>query len=262
MSRKLIAASLLLCALNAQAEQLVTLDTRPGVQEKYILIEPEKPVASVILFAGGKGALGLSSFFGSPSIGWGKNNFLVRSRDLFAKAGLMVAVVDAPSDRQSKKGMYVGGYRTSAEQLTDMDKVIADLRKRSDVPVWLVGTSRGTESATYLAIHSKQHPAGLVLTSPMSVSNRKGTAVTEMALNAVKIPTLIVVNQDDACRYTPPSGAQQIARRLTAAPKVEVKRVSGGDTPRSKPCRSKSYHGFFGIEPEVVKTIADFIKTH
>ena len=29
---------------------------------------------------------------------WGDKNFLVRSRDMFAAQGLMVAVVDAPSD--------------------------------------------------------------------------------------------------------------------------------------------------------------------
>ncbi|MCH7957758.1 MAG: hypothetical protein IIB63_09415, partial [Proteobacteria bacterium] len=41
-------------------EQLVTLETRAGVTQKFILITPEKPVAAVILFAGGKGNLNLS----------------------------------------------------------------------------------------------------------------------------------------------------------------------------------------------------------
>ena len=50
-------------------------------------------------FAGGKGTLGLSSAFAMPSINWGSKNFLVRTRNLFAKNGFQVAEVDAPTDR-------------------------------------------------------------------------------------------------------------------------------------------------------------------
>jgi len=252
----------LLGSVTVQAEKLVTLKTRPGVEQKFLLTEPKDPVASVILFAGGKGALGLSSFLGVPTIGWGKGNFLVRTREMFARSGLMVAVVDAPSDRQSKRGMYEGNYRDSAEQVTDIDAVISDLRKRKDVPVWLVGTSRGTESATSVAINSKQHPDGLVLTSSMSVSNATGTEVTVMALDKVKIPVFIVANSEDACRVTPPEGAQEIADWLENAPTVEVKIFSGGTKPKSEPCNAWSYHGFFGIEDQVVAAIVGFIKHH
>lgn len=41
--------------------------------------------------------------------------------------------------------------------------------------VQLIGTSRGTESATHIAINSQQRPDGLVLTSSMSKPNAKGT---------------------------------------------------------------------------------------
>ena len=134
--------------------------------------------------------------------------------------------------------------------------MIAYLREQADVPVWLVGTSRGTESAAHLAIHSTQNPAGLVLTSSMSERNAKGTALPDMALSRVAIPTLIVAHDQDACPKTPPAGAHAIAGLLTAAPAVEVKLFSGGDRPRSKPCQAMSYHGFLGIEDEVVPLAA------
>lgn len=246
----------------AGAAELVKLDTRDGVEQRFILVSPDgPPVASVILFAGGKGALNLSSFFGVPSMTWGKNNFLVRTRDQFAAQGFLVAVVDAPSDRQSKRGM-LGGFRNSAEHVQDIDAVIAYLRTRADVPVWLVGTSRGTESAAHVALNSAQRPDGLVLASSISVSNAKGTAVTEMPLAGVAIPTQVVGHARDGCPKTPPSGAQQIAAMLTGAPAVEVKMFSGGSTPRSKPCKAMSYHGFLGVEDEVVAAIAAFIKAH
>ena len=63
---------------------LVSIRTPRGAKQAFILIRPEKPVASVILFAGGHGALGLRS---ASSMRWGKGNFLVRTRDLFADHG-------------------------------------------------------------------------------------------------------------------------------------------------------------------------------
>ena len=125
-----------------------------------------------------------------------------------------------------------------------------------------MGTSRGTESATNLAINSKQKPDGLVLTSSMSEENNGGSSVTEMYLDQIKIPTLVVANEDDECRHTPPEGADDIAAMLTASKKVEVKMFSGGDDPISKPCRALSYHGFLGIEDDVVSHISDFIKSN
>jgi len=241
------------------AAELVTLQTRPGVEQRFILITPEKPIASVILFAGGKGVLDLSSAHGAPLINWGKNNFLVRTRNMFVKHGFVVAVVDAPSDQQSSRGM-LGGFRDSGEHVQDIDDVINYLRKKTNTPVWLIGTSRGTESVTNVAINSEQNPSGLILTSSMSVQNHKGTAVTEMDLESITIPTLVVAHTDDGCSKTPSEGAEEIAGMLSNAEKVEVKLFSGGDTLASNPCKGTTYHGFLGIEVNVIDYIADFIR--
>jgi len=39
-----------------------------------------------------------------------------------------------------------------------------------------------------------------------------------------------------------------------------VKSFSGGSAPESKPCRAMSYHGFLGLEDEVVNYISNFIE--
>lgn len=259
---KLTFTLFILClSFAAQSNELVTLDTRDGVQQKFILIKPDKPaVASVILFAGGKGALDLGTTFGSPSIGWGENNFLVRSRDKFVDQGLVVAVVDAPSDRQERPWMFFG-FRDSSEHVTDIDHVIAYLKKQNNLPVWLVGTSRGTESAATIAIDSKQKPHGLILTSSMTEENGKGTAVTEMELDKITIPTLIASHEYDGCHVTPPEGAAEIAGMLTNAKKVEVKMFTGGSE-TGKACKGSSYHGFQDIEEDVVTYISNFIKSN
>ena len=252
---------ILLATLSTQAADLITLKTRGDVEQKFILIKPEKPaVASVILFAGGHGMLDLSSGFGSPSIGWGEGNFLIRTRDDFVKQGFIVAVVDAPSDKQEKPGMLFG-FRDSDEHVGDIDHVIAYLKKQANLPVWLIGTSRGTESAATLAIESTQKPDGLVLTSSMSAENDKGTAVNEMALEKITVPTLIVYHENDGCHVTPPEENAGIAEMLTKAKKVELKMFTGGDE-TGKPCKAQSFHGFLDIEEAVVKHIAGFIKSN
>jgi len=241
-------------------EELITLEARTGVEQRFLLIKPENPVATVILFAGGKGALNLRKGMFGASIGWGKNNFLVRTRKDFAKRGFIVATVDAPSDKQGKNGMY-GGYRTSSDHVTDIDKVIIKLREFSNLPIWLVGTSRGTESVAYLGINSKQKPTGIVLTSSMTERNAKGIPVTELPLEDIFIPTLITHHAKDGCRFTKPEGATRIKKKLTAAPVVELKWFKGGRE-QSNPCKAMSYHGYLGIEDEVVDAIAAFIKAN
>ena len=243
----------------SQAAELISLETRPGVTQKFILIKSDKPAANVILFAGGHGNLRLINLLGSPAIGWGKTNFLIRTRKKFHAHGLTVAIVDAPSDNKGKKGM-LGGFRNSREHVADIDKVIAYLRKENDAPVWLVGTSRGTESAARVAISSAEKPDGLILTSSMSMPNKKGTPVTDMELNKIKIPTLIVAHRDDKCKYTPPEGAEEIKNGLSNVQKIEVKYFSGGKIPKSDSCKALSAHGFYGIEDDAVNAIVHFIK--
>lgn len=245
--------------LNAQ--EIVSLETRPGVIQKILLIKPSNPIASVILFPGGSGIIKLRTKPGSSKIKYSSNNFLVRSKNLFAEQGFQVAVVDAPSDKNKYDGMLYG-FRTSKDHVKDIDRIILYLRQQADVPVWLIGTSRGTESTAHIAIHSKQHPDGLILTSSMSVSNHKGKDVTQMGLNKITIPTLVLAHIDDECHVTPPHGAQQIAKRLTNATPVKVKLFNGGDFAQEDPCKALSPHGFIGIEKEVVKYISEFIRAH
>jgi pimeloyl-ACP methyl ester carboxylesterase len=240
-------------------QYFVSLKTRPLVFQRFILIRPRNPVASVILFAGGAGTLGLKESRGVLIINNYQYNFLIRTRSDFAEHRFMVAAVDAPSDRQY--GMH-DGFRNSGKHLEDIEAVISFLKNEANVPVWLVGTSRGTESAAYIATKTKEAINGLVLTSSMTVPNRRGMTVTSMSLGRITVPTLIVSHENDACELTPHYGAKQIARLLKNAPKVEVKYFSGGYAPASGPCDAMSAHGFYGIEKEVVAYIAGFIKAN
>ncbi len=244
----------------AATASLETVTTPRGVRQSFILLKPEKPVASVILLAGGHGALGLKS---ATSMRWGSANFLVRSRELIATRGLQVAVLDAPSDQQD--GMKAT-FRMSAEHAVDIAAVAARLKASLDRPVWLVGTSMGTFSAARGAMGAKAVD-GLVLTSTITrskphwniaTSHRNGVA--SLALEQVRVPTLILAHRQDGCDITPPGDVAKLRGRLVAARKVEVVELDGGDPPQSEPCEAKSAHGFLGIEARAVDAIAAFVK--
>ena len=109
-------------AAQVGAPTLVSIQTPRGATQAFILIKVDNPVASVILFAGGHGALGLKS---ASSMKWGEEGFLVRFRDKFADHNLMVAVVDAPSDQQ--QGMSAI-FRMSGAHAGDIGAVAAYLK--------------------------------------------------------------------------------------------------------------------------------------
>jgi pimeloyl-ACP methyl ester carboxylesterase len=259
---RLIAALTMLCVStmsHAQAPQLVSIKTPRGATQAFILIKPENPTASVILFAGGHGALGLKS---ATAMSWGAQNFLVRSRDKFAAHHLMVAVVDAPSDRP--KGMNAI-FRMERGHAGDIGAVAAHLKQQADVPVWLVGTSMGTFSAASGGINGK-NVDGLVLSSTITrskpdwkIAQSHRDGVASMALAQVTVPTLILSHRDDGCDITPAADSPKLARRLTKAKKVETVILQGGAAPVSEPCEARSQHGFFGIEGQAVDAIAKFI---
>jgi acetyl esterase/lipase len=74
------------------------------------------------------------------------------------------------------------------EHVADLKAVIAWLRANTKAPVWLVGTSRGTQSAAYAAtrLAGPDAPDGIVLSATI-LSDPKGRAVPAMTLDAIRI---------------------------------------------------------------------------
>jgi len=252
-------AALVFLALAAPGEAfeaaVKTLEPRPGVTESVLVVQPETPpVASVILFAGGEGVINLQRS-GNPN--WGRGNFLVRSRGLLAQEGFLVAVLDVPSDHVSGYGRF----RVTKEHAQDVATVIAELRRQAPVPVWLVGTSRGTVSAANAAARLRDGgPDGLVLTSSVTRQSRMVThSVLDVDLAEIRVPTLIVHHRQDGCVVNRFDEAQLLPRRLERAPRTEFLAFDGG-TSSGDPCEGDAHHGFAGIAPDVVKAIAAWIK--
>jgi len=255
-SRALLAA-LFGVAANAFAQstsRIVDVPTRPGITQRILLLEPTQPRAVVILYAGGHGGLRLSP---QGDFAWGKGNFLVRSRELFAAQGLVVAVVDAPSDRQEPP--YFAGFRQSSESAADARAVIAWLRRRTKLPVWIVGTSAGTQSAAYIAhaLEGRDAADGVALTASV-LRDRRGRSLLEMPLEKIRIPVLVVHHEEDGCVACPFAEVPALMRRLASAPRKELVAVRGGDS-RGDPCEAFAHHGFNGLERDVVARMAAWI---
>ena len=247
----------LLAALPARAaEELKTVASRPGVTELVLVIRPSgPPVATAVLFVGGPGKAGLKTPWTPGHRG---GNFLFRSADRFAADGLLVAVIDAPSDH--KAGLW--DRRTVADHATDIAAVIAALRAEAKVPVWLIGTSMGTLSAANAAARLKTGgPDGIVLTSSVTEKSRQSEeSVRTVRLRDIAVPVLIVHHEHDGCRASPYAGAEALMDQLSGSPKRQFMAFDGGDTPTSGPCEAFAQHGYLGIENKVVDAIVAWIK--
>jgi len=240
----------------AQIQQkVVDVPSRPGVTQRLLVLTPPAAVAAVVLFAGGHGGLQISS---DGSLKWGRGNFLIRSRQLFAEQGLVVAVLDAPSDRQSAP--FLQGFRQTPEHVADVKAAIVWLRETAKLPVWLIGTSRGTQSAAFVAtqLAGADAPDGIVLTSTI-LTDRRGRPVPAMALETIRTPVLVVHHEQDGCESCAFANVPDLMRKLDHAARKQLFAFKGGDN-QGDPCEAMAYHGFNGLEREVVQQIAAWIR--
>jgi len=242
-------------AQTATAPRTVDIPTRPGVTQRLLLLPAQDAKAVVVLFTGGNGLLRIAPD-GAVGIG---GNFLVRSRRLFAEQGFTVAVIDAASDRQTAP--FLSGFRQTAEHAEDVKATMAWLRQNLKLPVWLVGTSRGTQSIGSIAVRfagTPDSPDGIVLTSTI-LTDTSGRPVPAMTLEKLTMPVLVVHHEQDGCQHCAFSDIPLLMRKLDKLPRKELQTWTGGIS-RGDPCEALAYHGFNGIEKQVVADISAWIR--
>ena len=247
-------AVLLIVAATSHAEEIVTLSARDGPTQSFLLTVPGNgaPAAAAILFPGGNGLIRLRNEGGR--IRFGEGNFLVRTRQMFVERGIVTAVVDAPSDRL--QGMN-DEFRFGDKHAADMKRVSEELKRRfPGVPVFLVGTSRGTISASAIGGTPGEGITGVVLTSTLTLSGgNQGPGLSKFDYSRIKIPVLLVHHAEDGCFVSPYSEA----RKLAETRKYPLITVNGGKPPTSEPCEAFSTHGYLGKEKETVEAIVNWM---
>lgn len=269
-------ASALLALLPALAHasatcgEVATVATHGGTTTRYTFNPPKPSPAgaiALVLLPGGGGHLDIDAA-GCPRAL--KGNSLVRSAPLFRELGFHTALVDAPSSMPGEDGL--AGFRLAADHAEDIGRIVADVRARSGAAaVWLVGTSRGSISATNAAARLAGPAAadGVVLTSALMFGQSGGRkshvsqTVFDVPLESIVLPLLVVGHADDACLRSPTRLMGGIAERVGSARKqfVTVTGGPGGAGGASlAACEGRSPHGFIDQEAEVAAGIARFIR--
>lgn len=189
-----------------------------------LLNAPPAPKAAAILIPGGDGVLGVKPDGTFASL---KGNQLVRTRKAYMQHGVATLTVDS--------GVNV------AAAVEYMRKVAS--------PVAVVATSRGSlRVASALA----GKPDAVVLTGAF-LNDVRGAVGSPARLPR----TLVVHHRQDGCKHTTPSAVEPF--KAWGGAKVTVAWKSGGIN-EGDPCQAKGYHGFNGLDGDVVSTVAGFAK--
>jgi hypothetical protein len=286
------------------------LGVETAVAVPYMKHEPSGTVkAIVVLLPGGQGQAGLvpdPCIDNSPPcdpvpVASAGNNFLVRSAQVFADRGFRTLTIDQPSPLPSGDHLPNGGncgdpnnqdcydlYRQSQRNALDIAAVV---RKENPghKPVFLVGTSRGTESA----VAQNGLGVGIVLSSPVTLAavspptdpptagipnpcDGNHTPYVDdcyygaLKASIVKVPVQIVQHADDPvttnnCYVAPATSAMDLRDDVKlngdggAGVDTFFRSMSGGfqvvDPATGEvvdACGAQSFHGFLGIELEAV----------
>jgi len=218
-----------LLALSLQpafAEQAVTISG--GALGRALLNKPGKVRAVAILVPGGDGVMNIQP---DGSFSKLRGNQLVRSRKSYLGYGVATLTVDRD---------------------VNLGAAIAYARKLSP-RVALVGTSRGTQRVAQ-AVAGGARPNSVVLTAGF-LDDVRGSVGSPGRLP----PTLVVHHRNDQCRVTPPSAVEPF--KQWGGGRVTVVWMSGG--PGGTPyCQARSYHGFQGLDGQVVATVARYVAGH
>ena len=212
------------------ADELVLVRSHDAGAVAYVLTTGgSTPAYAVILMPGGNGILDPRMTNGRLTMR-ASGNFLIRSRALFATGPFVAASTDAT---------------TSADRIL---AIVGDLQRRfGPLRVYVIGTSRSTDSTMALSTPLDGKVAGFVHTSSMS-------AIASFDPRKFRSRHLIVLHRMDACRVTRPSAGEASHRNYgTELIEVEGGKSTGDD------CEAFAHHGYNGIERETVDKIKAWI---
>ena len=214
----------------AMDDKAVTAKPYDGEPLRYVLTnEGASPKYAVILMPGGLGRLAMPNADGPVGIKL-NDNFLIRSRRLFVDSQFVAAST---------------GATTAPGKIT---AIITDLESRyGKLKVYVIGTSRSTESTMALTKPLDGQVAGFIHTSSVN-------AIASLDTRGLKSRHLIVAHNRDVCRATRPSNSQSSSKTYG----TELIMMDGGKSVDDD-CEAWAYHGYNGIEKETVDKIKAWI---
>jgi hypothetical protein len=225
-------ALLFLCQGAASAaDELVTVTPSLSGKFNYVLTtrSPGKIAYGVILMPGGSGRME-PHMEGTKIAFSGGGNFLIRSRELFADPQVVAASTDAT---------------TTSDRIL---AIVRDLEGRyGKVEIYVIGTSRSTESTMALSRPLDGQVAGFIHSSSMS-------SISSFDPRGLRSRHLIVLHRQDACRVTSPSAGVSSHNKYGA----DLIEMEGGKS-TGDDCEAYAHHGYYGIERETVDKMKAWI---
>jgi len=240
---------LIVVELNETKKQAGVFSTKTGVEQptKLAVLLPGSP--SVVRPVVENGSMVSSKLTG---------NFLIRARRWLADETIATLVVDCQSESSDE---CTSSYQASKERQQDVQKLINEVKKQtpSIKEVWLIGTSMGTVSSSFMPTYDPQAYAGAIHTATITEPYAKHSyrELGGFDYKKVKIPQFFIHHKNDPCSLTTYSAAKSISQKFN----LPLISVTGGSDFEGHPCKAFTEHGFRGKEKDVMKAISDIITT-
>lgn len=239
--------SLLFLPMTWFSPQLKTthVPTRTGHTVEVWSASPANPRALLFVFLGRNG-----SFIDEES--QLSNNFFLRQRDDLVKLGYAVVIMGASS--WATNG-YTEEDRLSQAHLDDA-KILIERFNPRHLPVFLLGSSRGTISALRVGIDAKiSDLKGLVLLSPVVML----PVFQNIQFKKLTTPVLVIQHFKDKCDLSLYADVKTWWDHIPHDAHNQFLTIRSGGSNAEKPCRSLSHHGFWRNEEQVIGTIDERI---
>ena len=239
--RKLIFIIFFFYTTNSLAEKL----NLPDISENPIFAyENSNAKVNIIAFVGG----------GGIKKGVGKSqNPLAREREAFKNAGTNYYIF--PNPKKNKKIEI--SYRKSKDHIEKIKKLIDYLRLKNNLPIILVGHSRGSVSvaAATNSLGLKNIKGSVIMGSITETSSAVSSSfiMKTMFKNKPDVPILVIHHEKDACVVTPYTGAKGVADKHN----FKLIKISGGGS-SGDVCGPLHYHGFEDKMTEVIQSIKEW----
>ena len=226
-----------------QAE-VVDIPSAHGIHTRTLIAPTQSAKATVLLFIGGGGLLRIEED--------GRTNHIhtfVRSFGMWRDYQVQAVLIDSPFDLGNAR---VGHRRGSKEHLDRVSEVIRYYHSKSNHPIWIFGHSMGT--STVAAFLSSGVPEVSLLKGYVVAGTHRGESIP----TSIKMPALGIHHKREACPSTPIWASEDIIKSRTSDTPRAMVLLDGGNDEGDR-CQALAYHGFNGIERELIKTAAEFI---
>jgi hypothetical protein len=238
--------------------------TRPNTAVRVLLMKANQPAAAVMLLPGGHGNINLDS---QGHIGWGEDDFVIRTRWHYFDHGIAAIVPDVALDH--KPPVSLAGFRTSEQHADDLRALSEQLHGMAP-KVWIIAYDTGATSALNAIARGKVDSiAGLVLISPvLEQPDPDSTLLIDGVKRALgRMPVLVIGHLFDPCSL-PTVDRIKNAAAVLRAPHFQSIVLRGGQTqfmlhdafayPEGS-CNTQPTHALAGLEEAVTSKIIDWL---